>query len=327
MFGCADRRNVKSFGDLPPEQAALKGVMERLQGMSRQIAKADHQLAEMNETVDKAMEVAAQHTDEIMGHIDYVKGSIQSAQSSIEARIVAIESRLNLVEGCIDNSRMKNLKELDEVSASLSEKLNMETQKLGSSMQDIVRRLGEAEVACREAHELEDRLDYIEVINRQAIVTLSKVTERQDSMNGTHRGLSAWCTSVDQQAGELRRKLLSELSLACEPHVESDACLEARLPTDRTMVDMDLIPSEANTASSACGGLSAAKVPEDLSRGRRWRRQGTKNRVHSCPSNAFTHWCAELPCVASVPAFPVEVASGRSTSRPHEGSQVHQRAT
>jgi len=321
MFGCSDRRNP-SFGDLPPEQVALKGVMERLQGMSRQVARSDHQLTEMNENVttskrdmDKAMEVAAQQIVEVMGHVDSVKSSIQSVQSSIEARVVAIESRLNSVECCIENSRNNGLGELDEVTAILTEKLNMEVQRLSSSMQDILWRLSEAEVAFNEAQQLEHRIDYVETICRQTTLKLSKVTDLRDDRKGVHRQFSAWCTDADQETGDLRRNLLSETWLTCEARVEPDACLDGRLPTDRVMADMDPVRAAENTFSSAYGGSSASEVQ------RGWRRRRSKNRDRSCP-DTFTHWCAELPCVATVPAFPIEVASGQSTGRPHEDTTL-----
>merc|ERR1740129_36671 len=126
-----------------------------------------------------------------------------------------MESRLNSVEYCITN----RLGELDEVTTRLTKKLNVEVQRLGSSMQDIVWRLGEAEVAFRVAQQLEHRIDYVETICRQTTLKLSKVTERRDDRKDVHRCFSAWCTDVDQYAGELRRKLLSEATLACEARV------------------------------------------------------------------------------------------------------------
>jgi len=302
MFGgCSDRRGRVSYEDLAPEKGELKGVVDRLHGVSRQVARTDHQLIEVSDMVatskkdmDTAMEVAARQSANVMGHVDSVKDSIQTAQSSFETRLVAIESRLNLVECCIENSKKKVLEELDGVTASLTEKLNMEVQKLGSSVHDIGRRLGEAEVVCREAKQLDHRVGEVETICRQATLRLGKVTERRDDGIGIQRRFSAWYTTVDhqlQQASELRRTVLSETSLTCAPHVEADACLDMKLPKDR--------------------------ATEERTRVSGWQTRGSKNRDHSCPADSLKQLFAANPCAATVPAFPVQVATGRITARPH----------
>jgi len=331
MFGgCSDRRGPNSNVDLlPPDQAAIKGVVERLQAMSRQVARADHQLTEMDEKVttskrdmDTAMEVAAQQTAQVMGHVDSVKEALHKVQSGIQSRFVAIESRLNLVECCIENSKRNMLGELDEVTASLTEKLNMEVQRLGSSVHDMVRRLSEAEVACRETQQLDQRMGEVEIICRQATQKLSKVTEHQDDdRNGVQQRFLAWCSDVDQRASELQKTMLSKASLACKARVEPDASLDGR-PTrnSRALSTIDPVLAAENTFTSVHGGLSSDEVPEEMSRGSGRRGRGSRTHDRTCPADAFTYWCAAMPCEATVPPSHIEVASGRSTAPPRDHS-------
>jgi hypothetical protein len=333
MFGgCSERKgsagHLNSIGDLRADQEALKPVIERLHGMSRQVARADHQLTEMSEKVttskrdmDTAMEVAAQQTAQVMFHVDSVKDAVQHVQSGLESRFVAIESRLNLVECCIENSKRNMLGELDEVTTSLTDKLNKEVKRLGLSVRDMGRRLSEAEVACRDAQQLDHRMGEVEVICQQATLKLSKVTEHQDNGSGVHQRFLAWCTDVDQRANEFQTAVLSKASLACEPRVEPDACLDGRSRDSRALSTIDPALAAESTFTSMHGGPSADEVPEEVpTRGSSRRGRGSRNRDRTCPSDSLTYWCTANPCAATVPASHIEVASGRSTAPPREDS-------
>jgi len=276
-------------------------VAEYLQGMGRQVARTDHQLTEVSDMVaaakkdiDMAMQSVAKQSAQVMDHVDAVKGSVQTAQSLIEARIFAIESRLSFVEYTMEKGKKNVVEELDGNTASVIQTWKMEVQKLGSNVQDIGRRLGEAEVACREAQKLDHRVGEVETICRQATLMLSKVTECRDDRNGIQRRFSAWYSTVDhhiQQAGEMQRSMLSETSLTCEPHVEPDACLDMRLPndrSDRSMSTMGPAPAAESTLALACAG--AANAPEERSKVSR----------------------------RGIRAFPVQVAIGRMSARLHE---------
>merc|ERR1719195_959871 len=101
---------------------------------------------------------------------------------------------------------------------------------------------------------------------------LSEVTEHQEDRNGVHQRFLSWCNNVDQRASEFQKTVLSKASLACEAHVEPDACFDGgSTRNSRALSAIDPILAAENTFSSAqgglSGGLSSDEVPEEVSRG------------------------------------------------------------